>query len=200
MVMTIEQLEHELEEAQYLEGQGGGVRRHQRAAELLDAYVGELGLHIARVDVLNEKEYQTNPKLGAKFKVIVATTKGRQYGDALVVDGFEWSMGVGLANRKSGQSKHGVQATIATWPSLYNPKVKHTYTINLAEVMARVCEEYETAGSMQFEEWASNFGFDTDSRKAEAMYQACLSHGPNLRKLGLTEEQRQALAMLASEL
>jgi hypothetical protein len=32
-----------------------------------------------------------------------------------------------------------------------------------------------------FEDWANEFGFDTDSRKAEAMYKQCLSHGLMLR-------------------
>jgi hypothetical protein len=38
-----------------------------------------------------------------------------------------------------------------------------------------------------FEEWASNFGYDTDSRKAEATYRACLEIGLKLRN-GLGDE------------
>lgn len=32
-----------------------------------------------------------------------------------------------------------------------------------------------------FEEWASNYGYDTDSRKAESIYRACLEHALKLR-------------------
>jgi hypothetical protein len=32
-----------------------------------------------------------------------------------------------------------------------------------------------------FEDWASNFGYDTDSRKAEATYRACLDNALKLR-------------------
>lgn len=38
-----------------------------------------------------------------------------------------------------------------------------------------------------FEDWASTYGYDTDSRKAEAIYRACLEHGLKIR-LALGEE------------
>jgi hypothetical protein len=36
---------------------------------------------------------------------------------------------------------------------------------------------------MSFEDWAANFGYDTDSRKAETIYRACLDTGLKLRNM-----------------
>lgn len=46
-----------------------------------------------------------------------------------------------------------------------------------------------------FEDWASDFGCDTDSRKAEAMYRACLDIGLKLRN-GLGEDLLERLRNL----
>ena len=43
-----------------------------------------------------------------------------------------------------------------------------------------------------FEYWASNFGYDTDSRKAEAIYRACLDLALKLKN-SLSDEQFAAL-------
>lgn len=39
------------------------------------------------------------------------------------------------------------------------------------------------AGNESFEGWCSNFGYDTDSRKAEKTYKACIKTAKRLRKL-----------------
>lgn len=39
------------------------------------------------------------------------------------------------------------------------------------------------AASETFEDWCANFGYDTDSRKAEATYNACVQIGIKLRNL-----------------
>lgn len=44
------------------------------------------------------------------------------------------------------------------------------------EVFASVVEDAASADNARsFEEWAGEFGYDTDSRKAEAIYKECLS-------------------------
>jgi hypothetical protein len=45
------------------------------------------------------------------------------------------------------------------------------------------------AGS--FEDWASDFGYDTDSRRAEDIYRACLEMGRELRSMFTTPERDQ---------
>jgi len=48
---------------------------------------------------------------------------------------------------------------------------------NPAEVLASVCRDGLEAESQLFEEWASEFGCDADSRKAEQIYHACRKCG-----------------------
>lgn len=43
------------------------------------------------------------------------------------------------------------------------------------------------AYGQSFEEWASDYGYDTDSRKAEAIYQACREQTEALRNFLLTD-------------
>lgn len=50
-----------------------------------------------------------------------------------------------------------------------------------------------------FEEWADEFGYDSDSRKAEAIYKECVSLYLELGKL-LTKTQMGKLAVLSTRL
>lgn len=68
-----------------------------------------------------------------------------------------------------------------------------------AEVLACHCRDY-TDSDCAFDEWAETFGYDTDSRKALAMYDECRAAGPKLRALGLTREQIARFAALSSML
>lgn len=52
----------------------------------------------------------------------------------------------------------------------------------LEDVLHSLLSDGEAA-EYTFEDWASNFGYDTDSRKAEATYRACVDVGIRLRKL-----------------
>lgn len=68
---------------------------------------------------------------------------------------------------------------------------------NPAEVLARVCQEYIDARE-PFEEWASNLGYDADSRTAERIYFACQGHKRQLDTLGLTSAQVRRFADLSA--
>lgn len=68
-----------------------------------------------------------------------------------------------------------------------------------AEVLACYCRDY-TDSDCAFDEWAVTFGFDTDSRKALAIYDECRAAGPKLRALGLTRAQITRFAALSSML
>ena len=71
---------------------------------------------------------------------------------------------------------------------------------NLAEVLGRCCDDYQSTRNEGFEGWAENFGMDTDSRKALRMYDECAAIGGRLRRLGLTNAQIERFAALASML
>lgn len=66
-----------------------------------------------------------------------------------------------------------------------------------AEVLACYCRDFEDS-DCAFDEWAGNYGYDTDSRKALATYESCRAAGPKLRALGLTREQIARFAALSS--
>lgn len=66
-----------------------------------------------------------------------------------------------------------------------------------AEVLASYCRDWQDS-DCAFDEWADNFGYDTDSRKALATYESCRAAGPKLRALGLTREQIARFAALSS--
>lgn len=53
---------------------------------------------------------------------------------------------------------------------------------NQAEVIGRCCADYISSRTT-FQEWCSEFGYDSDSIKAERVYQECQSIGQQLRKL-----------------
>ena len=71
---------------------------------------------------------------------------------------------------------------------------------NPAEVLGRVCADYQSAAHESFPDWCSNLGFDEDSRKAYRIYEDCQAIGPKLRALGLTAAQIQRFGALADML
>lgn len=52
---------------------------------------------------------------------------------------------------------------------------------SLADVLPSLASDAEAIDCGTFEAWADNYGMDTDSRKAEATYRACLEIGLKLR-------------------
>jgi hypothetical protein len=54
----------------------------------------------------------------------------------------------------------------------------------LDDVLHSLVSDYE-AMEMSFYEWCSNFGYDTDSMKAQQIYMACQSNGLKMRKAGI---------------
>lgn len=96
---------------------------------------------------------------------------------------FDWRSGTGnVAKAKDGKTVLG--------PKKPNP----------AEVLGRVCADYQSAAQESFPDWCSNLGFDEDSRKAYRLYEDCQAIGPKLRALGLTPAQIQRFAALADML
>lgn len=66
------------------------------------------------------------------------------------------------------------------------------------EVFAYICRDGLEASQNSFQDWAENFGYDSDSIKAKSIYDACLNQWFNARKLvNLADAER--LAELASK-
>lgn len=53
----------------------------------------------------------------------------------------------------------------------------------LTDVVYSVLADSEAIDFGTFDDWASEFGYDTDSRKAEAIYKACVDTGLKLRRI-----------------
>jgi hypothetical protein len=70
----------------------------------------------------------------------------------------------------------------------------------LSEVLARCCADYLSAAPVSFSDFAAEFGYDEDSRKAFRIYEECQQIGPRLQKLGLTRQQIERFAALANML
>jgi hypothetical protein len=51
-----------------------------------------------------------------------------------------------------------------------------------ADVLSCLCSDVRSA-DQSFEEWARDFGYDVDSRKAERTYQACVKLAPKVQRL-----------------
>lgn len=66
-------------------------------------------------------------------------------------------------------------------------------------VVYSLCSDADAIDAGGFEAWASDFGYDTDSRKAEATYRACVDTGLKLRA-ALGDQGLQELRALANEL
>ena len=79
-------------------------------------------------------------------------------------------------------------------------KLKRPTKPNPAEVLGCVCSDYLSAALESFPDWAANFGYDEDSRKAHRIYEDCQTLGPKLRSLGLSHAQIQRFASLADML
>lgn len=71
------------------------------------------------------------------------------------------------------ETEHGRRNTGAVRGNVITPE--------LADVMASLILDSSAIDHTTFESWAGEFGYDTDSRKAEAIYRACLQEGLALR-------------------
>ena len=66
------------------------------------------------------------------------------------------------------------------------------------DVIASLSMNSSVLDCSSFEEWAGEFGYDVDSRKAESIYRACLEIALKLRN-GLGEEGLRALQIAAQD-
>lgn len=57
------------------------------------------------------------------------------------------------------------------------------YTPLLADVLFSLTTDADVLNHPNFESWAPEFGYDTDSRHAEAIYRACLENSLKIRQL-----------------
>lgn len=67
------------------------------------------------------------------------------------------------------------------WSDTYGQLNKKPILPKLRDVVWSLIMDGNAIDHRDFEDWASDFGYDTDSRKAEATYRACLDIGLKMR-------------------
>lgn len=171
----------------------------------LHAAVGELGnskgwAHVAMIVTISRPERRTNNSADYRPAVSVA---------------FPWKMGVGLVDWKailarthvSSDDYPRIKAMIGHGSLRPEAQValcaKHlpafAKAVNPAEVLANACRDGFDASTQSFEDWAGNYGFDTDSRKAHETYLDCQKSGTQAHKL-VHYKTFEKLAELANRL
>lgn len=68
---------------------------------------------------------------------------------------------------------------------------------SIGDVLQSLAMDSDAIDAGTFEEWASNYGYDTDSRSAESVYRACLESALSLRR-GLGESLLTEIRLAAS--
>lgn len=99
-----------------------------------------------------------------------------------------------LGNRNSIMRDEAIAKECETGRSLVNRRVvsEKIAPPPIADVLHSLVSEAGVLDCSSFEEWASDLGFDADSRKAEAIYRACLDIALKLRN-GLGEANLRRL-------
>jgi len=99
----------------------------------------------------------------------------------------------------------GGRSMVVEWSCGADDKERERHAPNrdrrpqLPEVLASVCQESLEAHEQSFDDWASTFGYDTDSRHAESIYRLCCERYHQAKGL-VSGEQMVALSDLASRL
>ena len=82
-----------------------------------------------------------------------------------------------------GKAARGVWSPVSSRPSRVGPPILPS----IADVLHSLVSDSDVLNYNSFESWASELGYDLDSRKAEGIYRACLSFSLALRN-GLGEQ------------
>lgn len=149
------------------------IADHKEAAEILNAEFASLGWHKTTVHGGHRTKDDTGWEHFTFQVEFVPPYKSPVF--------LDWKNGIGHVF-KNGPFKGK--------PTKPNP----------AEVLACHCRDYRDAKGESFDDWAGNYGYDTDSRKAFRIYEDCLAIGPKLKALGLTSQQIERFADLSSML
>lgn len=95
---------------------------------------------------------------------------------------------VDVATKLESETERGKQTKIGGFTG--HPFLGDTIKPDACDVVYSLALESDVLDHPSFESWAGDFGYDTDSRKAEAIYRACLGVALALRaaigEVGLT--------------
>jgi len=118
--------------------------------------------------------------------------KGQEPGRCLLVqkwEHFEWDVTL-LYNKRSYKTTYrmgiGHATQIKAGERGYNPRKPAYENVRptpptAADVLSSLCSDATSADRTTFEDWCSEFGYDTDSRWAERCYNLCVEMNAKLR-------------------
>jgi hypothetical protein len=106
----------------------------------------------------------------------------------------------GVAHAPSWPKNMAYEECRRGWYYVFGHQGKMTPILpKTVDVVASLCWDAEAIDYGSFEDWASTYGYDPDSRKAEAMYKQCVEHGLKLRA-AIGDASFAALCLHCSEL
>lgn len=117
----------------------------------------------------------------------VSFTKRDQFG--LTYEQFEYFTGIGHRKpddsamaKLSAYSLRNVSKRTLAWETHYKSFPDKPFAPHSADVLYSLILDSSAVGQ-SFNSWCSDFGYDTDSRKAEATYRACQENADKLARL-----------------
>jgi hypothetical protein len=100
------------------------------------------------------------------------------YRDARKIGG---GVSLGCEAAVNGEAEKGYRHKYNEAMDWAQPKHKELLLPDTCDVIYALVLDGDAIDHPSFEDWASDFGYDTDSRKAEATYRVCLEIGLKLR-------------------
>lgn len=121
-----------------------------------------------RVTLLRGKTHNSVPVLTTDYSAGCAQCPSYKQGDRAIH----------RAERVAWECEHGKRSTLLGGMVVGTGKVLQP---DFADVLSSLVMDAGVLDSSSFEDWASEFGYDTDSRTAEKLYRACLEIALKLR-------------------
>lgn len=131
----------------------------------------------------------------APFQIVMKVTRIPGRTDWVDRDPNDWARNASHWNIALTREGFGVKPTIYTE---YSMGSAHKGAPNLADVMHSLHSDSRGVEGTTFESWAADYGYETDSRKAESIYRGCVSLNGQMRQL-FTPEELDQLDILFSD-
>lgn len=122
------------------------------------------------------------------FQLVMKVTRIPGRTDRVDSDPNDWARNASHWNIALTREGCGAKPTIYTE---YSMGSAHKSAPKLADVLHSLHSDAIGADCETFESWAGSYGYDTDSRKAESIYRACVAITGHMRQLFTPEELDQ---------
>lgn len=191
---------------------------YRDAAETLEREARAIGLHLECKQVpFSQSRHAKEKSLSVEWHCVLRKGFATIGGDTdRSVYAFDYSQGIGhLRGYQYTNARH-----VGYWKSIEgDARLRHVceggidkgpsggigpgplsaIEPTLADALGALLLDGSAIDCCSFEDWADQYGYDHDSRKAEASYRACLETGLKLRK-AIGDETFRRFQELASEM